>query len=56
VRVSLDRPGEEDRTLSLASHGRRLVIGAFLTPKERTEVADALGDALRRWRNALAPP
>ena len=55
VRVSLDRPGEEDSTLSLASHGRRLVIGAFLTPKERTEVADALGDALRRWRNALAP-
>jgi len=55
VRVTLERPGQEDSALCLASHGRRLVIGAFLTPPERAEVAQALGDALGRWRSQLAP-
>ena len=53
LRVALERPGQEDSRLILASHGRRLVIGAFLTPQERAEVAAALDDALRRWRGDL---
>ena len=53
VRVELERPGEEDSRLAIGSHGRRLTIGAFLTPQERSEVAAALGEALRSWRTAL---
>jgi uncharacterized membrane protein len=51
VRVEVERPGEDDSRLVLASHGRRLVVGRFLTPDERLEVARALGDALARWRS-----
>ncbi len=50
LRVSMDDPPEHDSQLVLASHGRSLVVGAFLTPGERLEVANALLDALRRAR------
>ncbi len=54
VRVSLPRPVRHESQLSLSSHGRRLVVGSFLSPRERGEVADALEDALRRMRRAPA--
>ena len=54
VRVSLPRPVGHRSQLALSSHGRRLVVGAFLSPAERGEVADALEDALRRARAAPA--
>lgn len=46
LRVEMDDPPGHWSQLTLASHGRRLVIGAFLTPAERLEVARALGAAL----------
>ena len=50
VRVHMDDPPRRDSLLTLASHGRRLAIGLFLTPEERLDVARALQSALRRYR------
>jgi uncharacterized membrane protein len=51
LQISMDNPPRHDSQLRLSSHGRSLVIGAFLTPAERVEVADALRDAIADWRN-----
>jgi uncharacterized membrane protein len=50
VRVQMDDPPRRDSRLTLAEHGRRLVIGLFLTPEERLDLARALEAALRRYR------
>jgi uncharacterized membrane protein len=46
----MDDPPRRDSLLTLVSHGRRLVIGLFLTPQERLELAHALQRALHRYR------
>jgi uncharacterized membrane protein len=51
LRVQMDDPPKHDSQLTLSSHGRALVIGSFLSPAERLEVAEALRVALRRWRS-----
>lgn len=51
LRVNLDSPGAHDSQLILSSHGKRLRIGAFLSPDERVEVADALSGALYKLRS-----
>ncbi len=48
LRVEMDDPPGDRSELALTSHGRRLVIGAFLSPAERLEVARALRAALAR--------
>ena len=48
LRVEIDQSGDRPGPLTLATHGRREIVGAFLAPWERVEVADAL-------RRALAP-
>jgi uncharacterized membrane protein len=55
ARVALEQVGRHDRRLVLRSHGRQVVIGAFLTQDERLELAHALEAALREHR-AVAPP
>lgn len=55
VRVSLDRVGRHGTRLVLRSHGRRLVIGAFLTTDERVELARTLEAALREHRAGPTP-
>lgn len=52
LRVEMDDPPEHHSQLRLTSHGQVLVIGAFLTPAERLELARALETALRRQRAA----
>lgn len=47
------RPGG-DNELRLASHGRSVRVGGFLTPEERDDLAGALRDALRRLRGGAA--
>jgi uncharacterized membrane protein len=47
----IPRPGG-DNELRLSSHGRSLMVGSFLTPDERGELADALRGALRCLRGA----
>ena len=46
LRVELDEPAAHGSRLTLRSHGKSLVVGAFLTPEERAEVAVALRRAL----------
>ena len=46
LQVNLDEGGQRDCALELRSHGRALVIGAFLAPDERRKVARRLRDAL----------
>jgi len=55
LRVEMDDPPQHGSELTLCSHGRRLVIGAFLTPEERLEVAWALRAALADVRSAARP-
>jgi uncharacterized membrane protein len=50
VRVDMDDPPRRDSFLTLASHGLRLRVGAFLTPKERLDLARALRTALQSYR------
>ena len=54
LRVSMDDPPGHDSALRLTTHGQTLVIGAFLTPDERLEVARALRAALGQWRAGSA--
>ena len=46
VRVGMDDPPRADSQLTLSSHGQSVVLGAFLTPAERLELARALRAAL----------
>jgi uncharacterized membrane protein len=53
LRVSMDDPPEHESQITLSSHGRSLVIGAFLSPEERLDFAKALTEALgqcRKWQ------
>ncbi|WP_291298786.1 DUF2244 domain-containing protein [Elioraea sp.] len=56
LRVAL-RPAEGDAAahVQLASHGRTLAIGAFLTRDEQAELVTALEAALARWRAPASP-
>ena len=47
-----DRPGRVPG-LFLAAHGTRLEVGASLGEPEKLDLAQALKDALHRWRNPL---
>lgn len=55
LRISIDDPPRHDSGLILSSHGKSLVIGAFLTLEERLEVAAALAEALAKLRETPFP-
>jgi uncharacterized membrane protein len=48
-------PGEHDAQVALSVHGRNLVLGAFLSPKERDAFAAALGAAIDTARRPVRP-
>ncbi|MEZ5825918.1 MAG: DUF2244 domain-containing protein [Geminicoccaceae bacterium] len=52
ARVEIDRPPTRKSLVSIRSHGKRLLLGQFLTPEDRLEFADALGEALSRCRQS----
>jgi len=52
IKVEVDSPGEHDCRVVLRSHGESVVLGAFLSPRERKELAEALRAALARQRQA----
>ncbi|MBB6252674.1 DUF2244 domain-containing protein [Nitrospirillum iridis] len=51
LRVHMDVPARHDSQVVLSSHGKRLVVGAFLPMEERVQVAHALSTALARHRD-----
>jgi uncharacterized membrane protein len=55
LRIVLEERADESNRLLVASHGRSLVIGDFLGPPVRRELAHSLRAALARWRAALNP-
>lgn len=51
ARLSVTRVDDEGVTrLDLGSHGKFIVLGAFLSPDDRASFADAFADALARAR------
>ena len=52
LRVRMDDPARHESQLVLESHGKRLVIGSFLAPEERLDLAKALRKALAESRSA----
>jgi uncharacterized membrane protein len=50
----MDDPASHESQLVLSCKGKRLIVGAFLTPEERLEVAEALGAAIARRQIALS--
>ena len=55
VRVILEERSDTSNCVLVASHGRSLVIGEFVPPAARRELAATLRDALARWRTSLNP-
>ena len=55
LQVTMDDPPEHHSQLVLSSHGRSLVVGAFLPPEERADFARALNRALGRARICATP-
>ena len=53
VKVELNEPLWGQRAITLASHGKRLQIGSFLSPDDRASFAKALTRALGMARRAL---
>lgn len=51
TRVEIDRPARHESQLCILSRGRTLVLGSFLSPKERVAFADVLQAALSRLRS-----
>jgi uncharacterized membrane protein len=50
LRVELVEAADGGNRLLVTTHGRSLVIGGFLTPDERRDLARELDAALRRWK------
>ncbi len=55
LRVVLEEKDEDENRLYVTSHGRSVPLGTFLAPQERRTLAQALKDALGRWRADLQP-
>ena len=55
LRIVLEEKRDESNRLLLASHGETLVIGDFLAPPVRRDLAATLREVLTRWRAALNP-
>jgi uncharacterized membrane protein len=51
AKVEVDNPGEHDCRVTVRSHGQSVVLGTFLSPPERKEMAEALRAALARLRS-----
>ena len=55
LRVILEERADQSNRLLVTSHGRSLVIGDFVSPAVRRELAATIREALARWRDALNP-
>ncbi|MEM8935039.1 MAG: DUF2244 domain-containing protein [Pseudomonadota bacterium] len=51
TRVHCDEPAEHESQVKVTSKGKTLILGAFLSPPERSRFAKALSEALGQARN-----
>lgn len=56
LQVNLEEPPSRQTPLELRSHGRSLIIGAFLLPEERLQLAHALRRELGRLTRPASVP
>lgn len=56
TRVHIDKPIGHESQIRLTQNGKTLIIGSFLSPKERGEVAAALDQALQQALNQAVTP
>lgn len=54
ARVIVDNPDAHEAQVRVVSKGRSLILGSFLSPKERVGLGEALAGALARCRGARA--
>ena len=52
LQVDIVNPDEYDCKVTVRSHGESVVVGAFLSPRERRDLGKALRAALLRYRQA----
>jgi uncharacterized membrane protein len=50
LRIEMDERPRADSQITLMSHGKRLIIGSFLSPAEKRDLARALREALNLAR------
>jgi uncharacterized membrane protein len=55
LKVILEERPDASNRLLVASHGRSLVIGDFLSSTLRRDLAATIREALARWRNSFNP-
>ncbi|WP_353218435.1 DUF2244 domain-containing protein [Sandarakinorhabdus sp.] len=55
TRVQIEETPLGDAHLFLAAHGRRLLVGHFLSAPERRAVGAVISDALARYRDGSSP-
>jgi uncharacterized membrane protein len=53
LRIVLEERRDQSSRLLLTSHGKSLVIGDFVPPPARRELAQTLSEALVQWRSSL---
>jgi len=53
ARLDFEEIDQDENRLAVTSHGKRLTLGAFLSPMERKRLYGDLSDAFARWRQAL---
>jgi uncharacterized membrane protein len=56
LQVNLEEPPDRETPLELRSHGRSVIIGAFLLPEERLQLAQALRRELDRLTRFTPAP
>ena len=55
LRVVIEERSDASNRLLVASHGRSLVIGDFVPPTTRRDLAVTITEALVRWRKSFNP-
>jgi uncharacterized membrane protein len=55
LRIVIEERPDASNRLLVASHGRSLVIGDFVSPATRRELAVTIREAITRWRRSLNP-
>ena len=51
VQVKIEKIYENEDTLIVSSHGKKIILANYLIPEERLELAGKIKSGLREWKN-----